>query len=217
MEPTDAAEQIVEAGEEAEPEPGRENRDRERLRVFATLWIAVVAVLLAIAGIGGEDAAKKVFHSHIEASNTWAFYQAKNIRQTSLELAADAMEKDLVADRTLNAAARAFIEKKIAGYRAKAARYEDEPDEKDPSNPLKGEGKKQLMARARSHEKTMQEGEDQDPNFDYATALMQIAIVLASVAILAHSRPVLYGSLGLGALGTLLMANGYLLWFRLPF
>ena len=45
----------------------------------------------------------------------------------------------------------------------------------------------------------------------------QLALVLGSVAILALSRPVLYISIGLGVIGTLLMINGFLLMFPLPF
>ena len=50
-----------------------------------------------------------------------------------------------------------------------------------------------------------------DPNFDFSEALFQIAIVLASVAILADSRLVLRAALAVGFVATLLMVNGYLL------
>ena len=57
----------------------------------------------------------------------------------------------------------------------------------------------------------------QDSNFDYSEVAFQLAIVLGSVAILALSRKVLYISIGLGVIGTLLMINGFLLMFPLPF
>ena len=56
-----------------------------------------------------------------------------------------------------------------------------------------------------------------DPYFDFAQALLQIAIVLASVALIANADVLLYFSLALGAAGAVLMANGFLLFMKLPF
>src|SRR3712207_2914707 len=170
-----------------------------------------MAALLAITSLGGGNAAEDVANNNIHASDTWAFYQAKSIRQTTMRVAADTLEADLRANPNMTAEARDFVQKKIDEYRATAARYEDEPDAKDPANPLKGEGRKQLTARARDYEARREEAAKKDPNFDFSEALFQIAIVLASVAILADSRHVLRLSLVVGAAATLLMLNGYFL------
>ena len=84
-------------------------------------------------------------------------------------------------------------------------------DREDPGNPLKGEGRKQLTARAKDFESQRERASKQDPNFDFSEALFQIAIVLASVAILADSRHILRLSLVVGLAATLLMINGYFL------
>jgi hypothetical protein len=47
--------------------------------------------------------------------------------------------------------------------------------------------------------------------------LLQIAIVMSSVSIIANSRPVFIFSIGAAVLGSLLTLNGFLLLFRLPF
>ncbi len=198
MEP---AEQIAEA---------RDNAD-ESFKNRAALSIAFMATLLAITSLGGGNAAEDMANNNIHASDTWAFYQAKSIRQTSLRVAADGLEADLLANPNMPPAAREFVQKKLEEYRATAARYEDEPDKDDPANPLKGEGRKQLTARARDYEAKREEAQKQDPNFDFAEALFQIAIVLASVAILAGSRLILRVSFVAGAIATLLMLNGYFL------
>ena len=198
MEP---AEQIAEARESAD----------EKFKNRAALIIAVMATLLAITSLGGGNAAEDVANNNIHASDTWAFYQAKSIRQTTMRVAADGLEADLRANPNMTAEARDFIQKKIDEYRSTAARYEDEPDKEDPNNPLKGEGRKQLSARAQDFEKKREEASKQDPNFDFSEALFQIAIVLASVAILADSRLVLRLALVMGAAATLLMLNGYFL------
>ena len=198
MEP---AEQIAEAREGAD----------ERFKNRAALSIAFMAMLLAITSLGGGNAAEDVANNNIHASDTWAFYQAKSIRQTSLKVAADTMEADLRANPNMAPEARDFIEKKIEEYRKTVDRYEDEPDKDDPSNPLKGEGRRQLTARAKDFESKRDEAAKQDPNFDFSEALFQIAIVLASVSILATSRLVLRLSIVVGAVATLLMLNGYFL------
>jgi hypothetical protein len=157
-------------------------------------------------------------NNNIQASDTWAFYQAKSIRQTSNRLAADQLEAELLLHQnSLSPEARQEVQRKIDKLKETAERYESEPDPKDPDNPLKGEGRKQLSARAADYESQRDRAQLQDPNFDFAEALFQIAIVLASVAILAMSRLIFKISLGVGALAFLLMLNGYFLFFRLPF
>ena len=88
-------------------------------------------------------------------------------------------------------------------YRKNIARYESEPETR--------EGKKELMAIAREHEHHRDTALRKDPWFDYAEALLQIGIVLASVAIITTSGGLLYCSLGLGLFGMAATLNGYLL------
>src|SRR3712207_9321907 len=90
-----------------------------------------MAALLAITSLGGGNAAEDVANNNIHASDTWAFYQAKSIRQTTMRVAADALEADLRANLNMPPEARDFVQKKVDEYRATAARYEDEPDRED--------------------------------------------------------------------------------------
>jgi hypothetical protein len=148
---------------------------------------------------------KEATQENILAANAYAFYQAKNIRQTSFKLAAADLELQLAREPNMNPTAKAMFEKKIEDYKKTADRYESEPENK--------EGKKELMARAKAHEATRDHAMQQDPWFDYAEGALQIAIVLLSVSIVA-SMPVLYwaGSV-LGFLGFLSTINGYFLFF----
>ena len=208
MEASDAAEHVAEAGEGAD----------ERFRSRAALVIAFMAMLLAITSLGGGNAAEDIMNNNIKASDTWAFYQAKNLRQTVNKLAAEGLELELqTRGDALTPGARESVRQRAEQYRKTAERYESEPDPKEPDNPLKGEGKKQLSARAQSYEVRRDRAQRQDPNFDFAEALFQIAIVLASVAILSNSRMILYVSLAVGAVASVLMLNGYFLFFELPF
>ena len=209
MDANDAAEQIAEMR--------AENDAEERFRSRVALLIAFMATLLAITSLGGGNAAEDIFNNNIQASDTWNFYQAKNIRQTAFRLAADELESELTINGpALSPEARASVEARIKVYRDTAARYESEPDKDDPANPIKGEGKKELTARAKHFESERDRAQGQDPNFDFAEALYQIAIVLASVAILANSRMVVTVAIIAGAVATVLMINGYFLLFPLP-
>lgn len=204
MEASDAADQILELNEK---DGGKSDDDKFRSR--AALFIAIMAMLLAITSLGGGNAAEDIMNYNIQASDTWAFYQAKTIRKTSTELAADALEQQLTASPNLSPEQRQAMEKKIAEYRQTAARYESEPD--------KGEGRKELSKKAQELTRERDRAMLQDPNFDFSEALFQIAIVLASVAILATSRKILYVALVAGTLAFVLMLNGYFLFFNLPF
>ncbi|HYR06618.1 MAG TPA: DUF4337 domain-containing protein [Longimicrobium sp.] len=211
MEATDAAELISEIREErAVHEADDKFRDR------AALLIALLAMLLAVGSLGGGNVAEDMIHNNIKASDTWAFFQAKNVRQTQYRLAADELEVQL-ADPGLSPQVRSALQQKVDTYRATVARYDDEPDPAAPGDSLRGEGKKQLSAQARSYETLRERAGAQDSNFDYSEVALQLAIVLGSVAILALSRKVLYISIGLGVIGALLMINGFLLMFPLPF
>jgi hypothetical protein len=180
----------------------------ERFRRRAAICIGVLAMLLAISGLGGGNATKEMLNSNIQSSDTYAFYQAKTIRQTSTQLAADSLQTVLATQPDLSDAARAQIQERIDSYQATIARYESEPST--------GQGKQELLQTADAYQARLERAARQDPNFDYAQALYQIAIVLGSVSIVATSRHLLWVAVGLGVLATLLMLNGFLLIVPLP-
>ena len=205
MDSTDAADLVAEIHEER-----AENQAAETFRNRAALLIAVMAAILAIGGLGGGNATDDMIGNNIKASDTWAFYQAKNVRQTVYKVESEALEAELAAGG-LSPGARAAAEKRLAAYKATIARYDSEPDPEAPGDLTRGEGKKQLSAKARSYEAGFEQAAAQDDNFDYAEVLLQLALVLGSVAILAVNRWVLILSASLGALGALLTLNGFLL------
>jgi hypothetical protein len=200
-EAADAADAIKDATEQ-------ERSGNERFRRQAAVCIGVLAMLLAISSLGGGNATKEMLNANIQASDTYAFYQAKTIRQTSTQLAADSLQSVLKTHPDLTADTRSQIQQQIDGYNATAARYE--------SDPATGEGKQELLQTAQTYVDRRDRAARRDPNFDYSGALFQIAIVLASVSIVATSRPLLLAAIGLGGLATLLMLNGFLLVVELP-
>ncbi len=107
------------------------------------------------------------------------------------------------------AAARTEIEQRIKGYRETVAIFT--------SDKKTNEGLDELFAKAKAIEAERDVAMRKDPYFDVAQALLQIAIVLASVALIAGANTLLYFSGALGAVGTLLMLNGFTLIAKLPF
>jgi hypothetical protein len=167
------------------------------------LTISILAMVLAIASLGGSNAAKEATQENILAANAYAFYQAKTIRQTALKIAATDLELQLAREPAMVATAKELFQKKIDEYKKTIDRYESEPDTK--------QGKKELLSQAREHEAARDHALRQDPWFDYAEGMLQIAIVLLSVSIVG-SIPVLFlVGAALGGLGLLSMLNGFLL------
>jgi hypothetical protein len=203
----------VEASEIAEKIHGEEHEAHTaaadaNFRKYTGIYLGIIAMLLAITALGGAHATKTIVNANIQASDTYGFYQARNIRQTVYQIAAEGLEADLVAQPSMPEAARAKIEQMAKRYRERVDRYE--------SDPSTGDGKKELLAKAQALEARRDQAAERDPNFDFAEALFQIAIVLGSVSIVAASRPLVHLSGILAIAGTLLMVNGYFLLVHLP-
>src|SRR5215470_7613870 len=104
--------------------------DKEERNKWIGVYIGVLAVLLAVCGVGGGNASKDATRANIEASNTWAFYQAKNIRRQSLRVTIDELEIRLT-EPALAPATRDAITKKIDEYKATVQRLTSEPDKQE--------------------------------------------------------------------------------------
>src|SRR3954463_9622998 len=77
------------------------DRERDLFKQRAAVAIATFAMVLAICGLGGGNATKEAVNNNVLASNYFNFYQAKNMRQTALVLAADEIEFGWLADPAL--------------------------------------------------------------------------------------------------------------------
>src|SRR5216117_3679969 len=92
--------------------------DKDARNKWVGVYIGVLAVLLAICNVGGANATKDATHANIAAANTWAFFQAKNIRLNSIAIAADDLELMVAAQPAMPEEAKKKFEDKIKGYRA---------------------------------------------------------------------------------------------------
>jgi hypothetical protein len=187
--------------------PNHEELEEHKKDVFSkrvALCTALFAVILAITSLGGSNAAKDMMLAQQQSSNLWAYYQSKVMREHLYRVEKQNAEAQLVErGGSMNAQARALHEKNRQVYAAEEKRYSTE--------------KLEIEQNAKKLEQQRDIGIAKDPYFDYAEALLQIAIVMASISILSGSRPVFGISIACAVLGSFLCLNGYLLLVRLPF
>ena len=138
------------------------------------LLIAVIALCLALSETLGKGAQTESISKNVEASNLWAFFQAKSIRRTVVQTAAD--QSKLGIGTTSDDAAKAALQKQIDEWHKTAARYRSEPET--------GEGQDQLSERAKHAEEARDLAEAKYHHFELASAAFQIGIVLASATII---------------------------------
>ena len=155
------------------------------------LLIAVIALCLALSETLGKGAQTESISKNVEASNLWAFFQAKSIRRTVVEATSDQAKLSLgvMGDE----AAKAALQKQIDTWQKTAARYRSEPETK--------EGSEQLSERARHAEEERDLAMAKYHHFELASGAFQIAIVLASATIIT-------GIIALAWISGLLMLTG---------
>jgi hypothetical protein len=162
------------------------------------LLIAMIALLLALSETFGKSAQTSAISENVEASNLWAFFQAKTIRRTAVLTAAEALAIEIEA--SADPAVKAAMTKQIEAWRTTASRYDDEPET--------GEGRKQLMARAQTVEHTRDINMAKYHHFELASAAFQVGIVLASAAVITGIMALTFAAGALSIGGLVLMGIG---------
>jgi len=159
------------------------------------LTIAVLALVLAFSETLGKASQTTALTHHIEASNLWSFFQAKTVRQTTLRTAAEELEAQH------GAKAPEAVKKQVEAWKKTADRYQSEPET--------GEGRKELMARAKQSEAKRDRAMSAYHHYEIASAAVQIAIVLASAEIITGVVALLWIAYGLGAVGVAFCLIGF--------
>ena len=175
-----------------EKKPLSRSEREAQIKDKAGLVIVVMALFLAANTYIANGFSSTAQTKLLQASNTYGFYQSKSIKQT-------------LAEGQLEEAKKGTDKERIAKLEAKIARYESEPET--------GEGKKELLEKARAQEAAREEARAHGPWLTFSGMLFQLAIVLLSASILAVNNKMYKASLGVGTLAALLMAQGYWLWF----
>ncbi|HTP42798.1 MAG TPA: DUF4337 domain-containing protein [Nitrospiria bacterium] len=168
------------------------------------LVTAAFAAALALAAMGGNHATKEMLLAQQRASDQWAFYQAKSIREHDSLVHQQLLELELsTRGASLTHEARRKMEATASALAGDAQRYHEQ--------------KIEIEREAKALEQERDRFRAKDPYFEYAEALLQIAIVMASISIVADSFPVFIVSLVMALTGAFLTLDGYTLLIALPF
>jgi hypothetical protein len=172
---------------------------KEKDRTVA-LIIAILALLLALSEAGAKRAQHLSTESNIEASDLFNFYQAKRIRSTVVETATDLLEAQKAA---VDPKAQEAFDRQIEAFKATVARFERDP--KKPEDSLEA-----IQERAQRAIERRELANHRLERYELGSGLTQIAIVLASAAIVTGIGVLIWLSVGLGVIGAVLMALGFL-------
>ena len=162
------------------------------------LLIAVIALCLALSETLGKGAQTESISKNVEASNLWAFFQAKTIRRTTVQTAAE--QAKLGLGSISDDAAKAAVQKQIDDWQKTAARYRSEPET--------GEGSEQLAERAKHAEEERDLSTAKYHHYELASAAFQIGIVLASATIITGIIALAWISGALTVIGIIMTALG---------
>jgi Domain of unknown function (DUF4337) len=186
---------MAEATEEMEHAEHAQRAENRRI----ALLIAVLALFLSFSETLGKSAQTEAIDANVRSADTWAFFQAKDIRKTTVLTAAE--QTSLLAAGVIDPAAKAAIDKQIEAWRQTAARYE--------SDPKTGSGRKELQPKAEKEEARHDLAMDRYHHYELASAAFQIGIVLASATVITGMIVLAWLAGLLGIAGLFLTALGF--------
>ena len=179
------------AEEQTQPKPLSRSEREAQIKDKAGLVIVIMALFMAITTYFSNSYSGAVLKNMLKATDTYAFYQSKSIKQSIAEGQ---------LEQTTNPQRRAELQAKID-------RYE--------SDPAKQEGKRELLARAQAYEAARDEATRHSPWLTFASMAFQLAIVLLSASIIAVNNTMYKISEVVAVIGTVLLSQGIWLW--IPF
>ena len=180
------------AEQKTETKPLTRSEREAILKDKSGLVIVIMALLLAVTTYFSNSFSGQVLKNTLKATDTYAFFQSKSIKQAI----AEGQRDDYVA----------------RGDRAKAAKLEEKIARYE-SDPKSGEGKKELLEKAKGFEAARDSAAKHSPWLTFAAMIFQLAIVLLSASILAVSMALFWGSFVVAGIGVVLMTEGLWLWF----
>jgi len=164
----------------------------DKLKSKAPLIISIFAAVFSINAFIGNQLGSKILNNTIEISDVYGFYQAKSIKQS-------------ITESSYDDAIRANDSKKAEELKARIDRYE--------SDPASGEGKRELLVKAKQLEASRDNAKKQSPWIGIAGSVMQISIVLLTASILSAGTMMFWGGLAAMGVALAIMGQGLFLWF----
>ncbi|MDQ1286045.1 MAG: hypothetical protein QG663_1471 [Thermodesulfobacteriota bacterium] len=172
---------------------------RDKWLNFLALTTVIIALGATMSTLSVGKFSNRGILKQTQASNQWAYYQAKSIKAYLYELQKEKLETDLKLSPNIDEGVRNEYEQKITKYGEQIRRYEQE--------------KIDIQTQAQSLEKERDQAMVHSQQFGLAVIFLQLAILMSSIASLMKKKLMWVVGLLVGLLGFLYFANGYLLLF----
>jgi hypothetical protein len=167
---------------------------------YLALTTVIFAVCATLSTLKGGGYSTRSVMSQAQASDQWAYYQSKSIKEYVYDLQREKFEMDLKTNKGMSRALAADYEKRIAAYKEKIDRYEKEKEE--------------IKTKAEGLEKRRDDAQVHSGAFGLAAMFLQIAILLSSIAALMKKKMFWFIGMGAGAFGLLYFLNGFFLFMK---
>jgi len=187
---------MAEAHEQMEHAEHAQHAENKKI----ALLIAILALCLSFSETLGKSAQTEALDANVKSADTWAFYQAKDIRKTVVEAVAD--QTALLAANTTDPTVKAALDKQMATWRTAAKHYD--------SDPKAGNGRKELAVQAKHQEEDRDLALAKYHHYELASAAFQVGIVLASATVITGIVALAWLAGALGIVGLALTALGVL-------
>lgn len=167
-------------------EKGAEDRNL----AVVTVTMAILAVLIASASLLGHRAHTEELLMQTQATDQWAYYQAKDIRRRSYEVLLDELTVFQLQDAKQGAALKDKYTKEVDRAAAQQKDIEDEATKAETEVKVNGR---------------------RADRFDLGEVLLEAALVITSITLLTRNRIFLHVGIILGICGVALSAAGFLI------
>lgn len=171
-------------------EHARESKLNARIAIF----VAFTATFMAICNIKGGNIVQNMSKAQSKAVNNWAYFQSKSTKQNLSENTIELLTSQLL--NTNNRMAQKDIENKIAKYKEKVEKYEKEKNE--------------IKLEAETQEKSYDDMNVFDDQFDMTEAMLSIAIAMFGLSALTQKKQLFYFAMALSLLGFVLGLTAFM-------
>ena len=164
-------------------------------------WVAltttILAVCTAIGSLKGGGYSSSIQLTAARENNQWSYYQSKSIKQYLFDMKSDLFRLELMKPQAPEI--KDELEQKLSVTEEAVKRYEKE--------------KAEIKASAEDLNKQQAELKRHGGNFGMAVMFFQIAIMLSAIGSLLKQKYAWLVGLGMGAVGLIYFANGFLTFF----
>ncbi|HXC06559.1 MAG TPA: DUF4337 domain-containing protein [Bacteroidia bacterium] len=173
------------------------DEQKEKWLNYLSVTTIIIAVCATLSTFKGGGYSTRSLLNQTRASDQWAFFQAKGIKQYLYEIEADNLQAQL--DANADKSQTASIQKRLDGYKDKIKKYTKD--------------KEDITKEAKALEEVRDESKKHSDAFGLAVIFLQVSILLSSIAALLKKKPIWYLSMALGAAGIAYFVNGFFLLF----